>query len=101
MESGLRLLDPEDGEDTIGRNFGNCLVAYMAQCPKDFIFLRMLYIGAWHAQMSNESWGMVVGTAVLCIWLVSDTVSYLVSDMFPFTKMGIFKSSGMLHRVDW
>jgi hypothetical protein len=62
--------------------------------------LRILYVvcnskGAWRAQVCNHSWGMVVGTAVLCIWLVSDTVSYLVSDWFPFTKMSISKSSGI------
>ena len=34
-------------------------------------------------------------TAILCIWLVSDTGSYLVSDVFPFTEMDISKSSGM------
>jgi len=32
MESGLRLFDPEDGDDAIVRNFVNYLVVYMAQC---------------------------------------------------------------------
>jgi hypothetical protein len=40
---------------------------------------------------------MVVWPAVVCIRLDSDAVSYLVSDRFSFTKMGISKSSGMLH----
>jgi len=31
---------------------------------------------------------------------LSQTLSYLVSDVFPFTKMGISRSAGMHHLVD-